>query len=188
MIWNEADGHIRYHGGEKSAAKTPAHVEPIHETSIYRHDSFAITVHVLLCLTCKPPLHLLSQLDLGDTFKSRSGIHWEEQWMAKVDQSRDNELMRHPTAHLQRNLWDFFCISEKTDKVITDPSYKSHNILGKYHTLYHFVTEMCTFLLQNGALWDMGLVHCGICATSILRPVWHHQERHWIPKESRNIS
>ena len=23
--------------------------------------------------------------------------------------------------------------------------------------------NMCTFLLQNGALWDAGLVHCGIC-------------------------
>ena len=27
----------------------------------------------------------------------------------------------------------------------------------------HFVTEMCTFLFQNGALWDICLVHCGIC-------------------------
>ena len=24
------------------------------------------------------------------------------------------------------------------------------------------------FLLQNGALWDMGLVHCGICAMGLL--------------------
>ena len=36
-----------------------------------------------------------------------------------------------------------------------------------------FVTEMCThlctFLLQNDALWDMGLVHCGICATGLLQ-------------------
>ena len=35
----------------------------------------------------------------------------------------------------------------------------------KYPTMHHFVTEMCTdvhILLQNGALWDMGLVHCGI--------------------------
>ena len=24
------------------------------------------------------------------------------------------------------------------------------------------------FLLQNGALWDMGLVHCGICAIGLL--------------------
>ena len=29
----------------------------------------------------------------------------------------------------------------------------------------HFVAEMCTFLLQNGAWKDMRPVHCGICAT-----------------------
>ena len=37
--------------------------------------------------------------------------------------------------------------------------------------MHHFVTEMCiyvwSFLLQNGALWDMGLVHCGVCATGL---------------------
>ena len=27
--------------------------------------------------------------------------------------------------------------------------------------------NMCTFLLQSGALWDMGVVHCGICATGL---------------------
>ena len=35
-------------------------------------------------------------------------------------------------------------------------------------TMHYFVTEkcahMCTFLWQNGTLWDMWLVHCGICA------------------------
>ena len=41
-----------------------------------------------------------------------------------------------------------------------DPSHKSHNAFDKYPTIHHFVTEMhmWTFLLQNGALWDMGLV------------------------------
>ena len=29
--------------------------------------------------------------------------------------------------------------------------------------------HMCTFLLQNGALWGMGLVHCGNCATGLLQ-------------------
>ena len=33
-----------------------------------------------------------------------------------------------------------------------DPSHKSHT---------------CTFLLQNGALWDMELVHCCMCATGL---------------------
>ena len=34
--------------------------------------------------------------------------------------------------------------------------------------MHHFVKEMCTFLLQNGALWDMGLVHYWMCATGLL--------------------
>ena len=28
---------------------------------------------------------------------------------------------------------------------------------------------MCTFLLQYGALWDMGLVHCGTCEIGLLK-------------------
>ena len=35
--------------------------------------------------------------------------------------------------------------------------------------MHHLITEMCKFLLQNGALWDMGLVNCGICATGLVR-------------------
>ena len=43
----------------------------------------------------------------------------------------------------------------------------------KYPTVHNFATEMCTFLLQNGALWDMGLVHCGICEMDLLSEnVW----------------
>ena len=34
-----------------------------------------------------------------------------------------------------------------------------------------FVTEMCTFLLQNDALWDMGPMHCGVCATGLLEGI-----------------
>ena len=32
-----------------------------------------------------------------------------------------------------------------------------------YLTMHHFVTEMCTFSVKNGALWDICLVQCGIC-------------------------
>ena len=46
-----------------------------------------------------------------------------------------------------------------------DPSRKSHNAPDKYPTMRHFETEMCIFLLQNGAMWDMGEVQCGICVT-----------------------
>ena len=34
--------------------------------------------------------------------------------------------------------------------------------------MHHFVTEMCTLLWQNVALWDMWLMHWGICATGLL--------------------
>ena len=79
-----------------------------------------------------------------------------------------------------------------------------NNASGKYPTFYHLVTEMCTqkcgdictFLLQNGALPDMRLVHCGICTTGLLILVltsWaadilcifslkfcsHHSNLHW---------
>ena len=36
-----------------------------------------------------------------------------------------------------------------------DPSHESHNALDIYPTMHHFVTEMCTFLLQNCALWPI---------------------------------
>ena len=48
------------------------------------------------------------------------------------------------------------------DAAPTDPFHQSQNASEKYPTMHHFVTEMCTFLLQNVALWDMGLLHCGI--------------------------
>ena len=37
----------------------------------------------------------------------------------------------------------------------------------------------CTFLLQNSALWDIGLVHCGICETALLG-------HHWITSHDLN--
>ena len=48
-----------------------------------------------------------------------------------------------------------------------DPSHKSNNASDKYTTMHHFA-HMCTFLLQNGALWDMELGHCGISGTGLL--------------------
>ena len=44
-----------------------------------------------------------------------------------------------------------------------DQIHNSHNAPVPYSTIHHFGTEMCTFLFQSGALWDMGQVHCGIC-------------------------
>ena len=40
---------------------------------------------------------------------------------------------------------------------------------------YNRNVHKCTFLLQNGALWDMWLVHCGICATGLFKcTIFHH--------------
>ena len=39
-------------------------------------------------------------------------------------------------------------------------------------TLWQKYAHMCTFLLQCGALWDMRLVHCGICEIGILEQLY----------------
>ena len=44
--------------------------------------------------------------------------------------------------------------------------------LDKYPTTHHFVTEMCTRVhisVTNGALWNIRLVHYGICAAELLQ-------------------
>ena len=48
-----------------------------------------------------------------------------------------------------------------------DPSHKSQNAPVPYPKHY-FVTEVCTFLLQNGALWDTCLMHCGLFVMDLL--------------------
>ena len=51
-----------------------------------------------------------------------------------------------------------------------DLIHKSHNAPVPYPTMHHFVTEMCAciFLLQNGALWDIFLLHGEICEMGLL--------------------
>ena len=50
-------------------------------------------------------------------------------------------------------------------------------------TMHQFVTEMCTFLLQNGALWDICPIHCGICETGLWQSV--HPLSEWMPLAKR---
>ena len=68
---------------------------------------------------------------------------------------------------------------QQNSMYIWDLSHNSHNASNKYPTMHHFVTEMCTHvhisvtkwcIVEYGtdALWDMGLVNCGICATGLL--------------------
>ena len=40
---------------------------------------------------------------------------------------------------------------------------KPHNAPVPYPTMHQFITEMCTILLQNRALWVIFLMHRGIC-------------------------
>ena len=49
-------------------------------------------------------------------------------------------------------------LSELMQRNLINLFHKSQNAPISYPTMHHFVTEMCTFLLQNGALWD--IVRC----------------------------
>ena len=51
-----------------------------------------------------------------------------------------------------------------------------HHFATEKYTLHHCVIEICTFLLQNGALWDMGLGHCGICEISLFTDSLSHNK------------
>ena len=56
----------------------------------------------------------------------------------------------------------------KLNVYVTELIHNSHNVLAKYPTMQHFVSELCTILLQNGAFWDIDLMHCGICELGLL--------------------
>ena len=55
---------------------------------------------------------------------------------------------------------------------LIDPFHKSHNAPELYPTMHQFVTEMCTHVhisvKKTGALWDICLMHCGICEMDLL--------------------
>ena len=62
--------------------------------------------------------------------------------------------------HTRVRVFTFFVSVEQTH--ITNPTMHQTKCPTMYH-LKHKYINTCTFLLQNSALWDMGLVHCGIC-------------------------
>ena len=66
----------------------------------------------------------------------------------------------------------WFSISKWTS---IDPSHKSHNAPDRYPTMHHFVTELCTHVYTSVlkcALWDEGLVYCGIRSTGLWKYVF----------------
>ena len=80
------------------------------------------------------------------------------------------EFLILPTEVTLKNMGDIICNvpnHKKTQQ--SDLIHKSHNAPVPYPTVHHFVTEMCTFLLQNGTLWDICLMHCGICEMGLLQ-------------------
>ena len=87
------------------------------------------------------------------------GKDWTE--LTQVDQYHFNSLVQEVLPSLAKFMANAI-------KLHGNPSHKSHNALDKYPTMQHFVTEMCTFLLQNVALWDMAQMHSGICEMGLL--------------------
>ena len=59
--------------------------------------------------------------------------------------------------------WQNLCSNSTQWSFTIVQIHKSHNAHVPYPTIHHFGTEMCAFLFQSGALWDMGQMHCGIC-------------------------
>ena len=43
----------------------------------------------------------------------------------------------------------------------------SHDAPAPYPTIHHIETEMCIFLFPNGAMWDRGQVHFGVCVIGL---------------------
>ena len=83
------------------------------------------------------------------------GNHW---WMIDFPSQRSSNFER---VRLQViSLWyGHYCTHAIHS---TDFVHKFHNASVPYPTMQYYVTEMGTFLWQNGALWDICLIHCGI--------------------------
>ena len=70
-----------------------------------------------------------------------------------------------------------------------NPSHESHRALDKYSKMHYFVTEMHThghehIFVTNRAFFYMGVIHCVICARSLLRTSgWVFLYRLTMPRE-----
>ena len=61
----------------------------------------------------------------------------------------------------------------KLEDSVIHSLHKSHTALVLYPTMHHFVAEICLFLLTCAALWDICLMHRGICEMGLLPKWWH---------------
>ena len=60
---------------------------------------------------------------------------------------------------------DFFNVKGAKMQIM---NYLISTIHQTNNTIHHFANEMCTFLFLNCTLWDVGLVHSGICSNGVL--------------------
>ena len=78
-----------------------------------------------------------------------------------ADDCCDNHIIRCRSE--TRGVLSQFQIHIGTTTRAIDPSHKSRNALGKYPTMHHLVTEMCTLSVTKwcmvgcgtGAIWDL---------------------------------
>ena len=82
---------------------------------------------------------------------------WTNGWATNRDAS---DLRRH-RAHYDVTVM----------MVTIDLIHKPNNATVLYPTMHHFVTEMCTFLLQNGALWDIWCIGAFVRWVLIIYPL-----------------
>ena len=63
------------------------------------------------------------------------------------------------------------CRNEFCSDKLIEPLHKSHNAPVPYPTMQHFNrnVHVCTFLLQNGALWDICLIHFWVNEVGLLQ-------------------
>ena len=50
--------------------------------------------------------------------------------------------------------------------------HNAHSTISNNVPFYNKKVLLCIFLLQNGALWDIRLMHCGICEMTLLGYYW----------------
>ena len=119
------------------------------------------------------------------------GLTWRLNTASPVVMHLQTVRVHH---HRRWRIFDVICTRSYATWIY--PSHKSHNALDKYPMMHNFVETIYVFygnnwpnsqipqctcpashdapfcnrnvhMLQNGALWDMELVHCEICATGV---------------------
>ena len=99
-------------------------------------------------------------------------------WKKRLSKDSRRRLFQMPSRSLWRRCNDVLTFDWKYRHA--GPIDQSHNAPISYPTMHHFATDMCTFLFQSGALWDMEQVHCGFVALvhSVITITSYERRRH----------